>query len=111
MLRSADLRKYHYFSTLSPQSLDALVERLRTVKFLKGSVIVKEGAVGDEFYFVSEGRLEVTKRTRGGQDAKLAIIGSGQGFGEMALLTCSIRTCSVHALTDATLYALSKTDF
>lgn len=53
----------------------------------------------------------MTKRTKSGQDAKLSVIGSGQGFGEMTLLTCSVRSSSVSAITDVMLYELPKTDF
>ena len=108
---SSDLRKYNFFSSLSDTALESIAEKLRPVNFKAGSVIVKEGEVGDSFYFVQQGQLEVTKKVKSGQDAKLSVIGSGHGFGEMALLTCSIRSSSVRAITNVTLYELSKTDF
>lgn len=108
---SSDLRKYNFFSSLSDTALESIAEKLRPVNFKKGSVILKEGEVGDSFYFVEQGQLEVTKKTKSGKDAKLSVIGSGQGFGEMALLTCSVRSSSIRAITDVTLYELSKTDF
>jgi CRP-like cAMP-binding protein len=110
-LKHADLKKYSYFSGLSDAALEVLADRIRTVIFPAGSVIVEEGAVGDAFYFVKEGELIVTKKTKSGLEAKLSVVRSGQGFGEMALLTCSIRSSSVHTVTDCTLYALPKKDF
>lgn len=111
MIPSADLRKYKYFASLSDSSLEALSRKLCIVTMPAGTEIVKEGVTGDSFYFVKQGRLEVSKKTKSGQDAKLSVIGSGHGFGEMALLTCSVRFCSVRTITNVSLYQLSKADF
>lgn len=108
---SSELKRYKYFSTLSDGALEALAEKIETVHVPAGTAIVSEGTVGDSFYFVKQGQLELTKMTKTGENAKLSIIGDGQAFGEMALLTCSLRSCSVHAITDATLCKLSKKDF
>lgn len=110
-LKHDDLRKYSYFSSLSEQALEVLATRIKTVEFPAGSSIVEEGSVGDAFYFVKDGELIVTKKTNSGLEAKLSVVRSGQGFGEMALLTCSIRSSSVHTISDCTLYELSKKDF
>ncbi len=110
-LLSSDLKKYNYFSSLSDNALEALSNKITTVNFPAGSEIIKEGSIGNFFYFVKEGELEVTKKTASGQEAKLSVIGSGQGFGEMALLTGGIRSSSVRVITDSELYELSKSDF
>jgi CRP-like cAMP-binding protein len=111
MLRqTSDLRKYSCFSKLSDRSLDMLSHKLTMVTFPKGTEVLKEGDPANEFYFVLQGRLEVTKKTRHG-NAKLSVISSGQGFGEVALLTNALRSASVQALTDVDLYHLSKPDF
>lgn len=106
-----DLRRYSFFSSLSESSLNALAGSISEADFPAGSEIVREGEAGDAFYFVKRGRLEVTKKTISGQEAKLSVIVEGQGFGEMALLTCSIRSSSVRALTDVTLYKIEKAVF
>ncbi len=111
MLKSSDLRKYKYFSTLTEDALELLGARLVIVDFPAGKEVIKEGTPGDFFYFIRSGRLEVTMTTETGQEAKLAVITSGQGFGEMSLLTGSTRFCSVRTLTAATLYLLAKKDF
>ena len=111
VLQASDLKKYSYFSTLSDGSLAVLCRKLTLVTYPAGTEIIEEGRTGDFFYFVKEGRLEMTKRSKSGQEAKLSVVGSGHGFGEMALLTCSIRACSVHAVTAVVLYRLAKRDF
>lgn len=110
-LLSSDLKKYNYFSSLSDNALESLAKKITTATFPAGSEIIKENSMGSSFYFVKEGELEVTKKTKSGQDAKLSVIGSGQGLGEMALLTGAIRSSSVRTITDSVLYELPKADF
>ncbi len=110
-LKSSDLKKYKYFSILSEGTLESLSTKLVEVNFPTRTEIIKEGAVGDYFYFIKNGRLEVTKTMKSGQEAKLALVTSGQGFGEMSLLTGSNRFCSVRSVTGVTLYRLEKKDF
>ncbi len=110
-LKSSDLKKYRYFSNLSDGTLESLSAKLVEVNIPARTEVIKEGSAGDHFYFIKTGRLEVTKITKSGQEAKLAIITSGQGFGEMSLLTGSTRFCSVRTITPVTLYRLEKADF
>jgi CRP-like cAMP-binding protein/rhodanese-related sulfurtransferase len=110
-IMSSALKKYNYFSSFSDGALEALAGKIKLIKFSAGSLIVKEGSMGDAFYFVKQGQLEITKKTKSGEVAKLSVIGSGQGFGEMALLTCSVRSSSVRAITDVELFELSKSTF
>src|SRR5512137_2485124 len=98
-LQTSDLKKYCCFSKLSDHSLDMLSHNFKMVSFPKGTEVLKEGEPAQEFYFVQQGRLEVTKRTKHG-DTKLSVISSGQGFGEVALLTNALRSATVRALTD-----------
>ncbi len=111
VIHSSDLKKYRYFASLSDSSLESMSAKIEIVKFPRGAEIIKEGDIGDFFYFVAEGRLDVTITTKSGQVAKLAVLSSGQGFGEMALLTGSTRFCTVQATTNVTLYRLPKRDF
>ena len=110
-IQALELKKYDYFSSLSGASLEELARKLAEESFPAGALVISEGETGDNFYFVKEGRLEVLKKTAGGTDARISIIGSGQGFGEMALLTGTPRFSSVRALTAVVLYKLMKKDF
>ncbi len=109
-LQVYELKKHNYFRSLSQDSLEILARQFNVVTHPKGTEISKEGHLADSFYFVKQGRLEVTKNTKYGL-AKLSIITSGQGFGEVALLTSSIHSASVRALNEVTLYQLPKPDF
>lgn len=108
---SEDLRKYCYFSSLSNGALEALSNKLHTVELPAGTEIIKENTPADAFYLVSNGEVDVLKKSNSGKTEKISVAGQGEGFGEMALLTCSPRYCSVIAKTDVTLLKLNKSDF
>ena len=110
-IKSQELKRYDYFSSLTDEVLEALAGRIRTVNFPAGEYVVREGTPGESFYFVGEGELEVTKRGSSGHEARISVLKSGQGFGEMALLTTSARSCSVRAISNLVLYELAKADF
>lgn len=110
-LQSADLKRYNFFSSLSDDGLEALTERIKAVNYPAGVEILREGSAGDSFFFIKQGKIEVTKKAKSGREAKISVISSGQGFGEMALLTCSARSCSVRSLTDVTLLELAVKAF
>jgi CRP-like cAMP-binding protein/rhodanese-related sulfurtransferase len=109
------LRQYCYFSCLSDSALEALSQRLSFAQYPAGTNILHEGEIGDSFYFINKGEVEVSKRTQFGGEGNnktvLSLLGHGETFGEMALLTCSPRSATVTAKTDVTLFQLKKMDF
>lgn len=106
-----DLKKYCYFSYLSDSALEAISRNLHEVQLPAGAEIIKEDVPADAFYLVKQGEVEVFKKTKWGQSAKISVVSHAEGFGEMALLTCSPRCCSVKAKTDVKLLKLYKSDF
>lgn len=106
-----ELKRYCYFSYLSDGALEAISKKLGTVELPAGTEIIKEDVPADAFYLVKKGEVEIFKKTKWGQKAKISVVSHGEGFGEMALLTCSPRCCSVTARTDVQLLKLYKTDF
>jgi CRP-like cAMP-binding protein len=110
VLQTSDLKKYNFFFSLSDGSLESLSQMFIMKSYPRGADVTREGDPADFFYFVKQGRLEVTRNTKYGP-ARLSVITSGQGFGEIAILTGSMRSASVRALTEVTLCQLRKEDF
>jgi CRP-like cAMP-binding protein len=105
------LRNYCYFHNLSNSALEAIAKKLHIERISAGTEIIREGESADTFYFIKDGAVEVYKKTPSGQTSVLSVLGKGEGFGEMALLTSSLRKATVIAKTDLTLYKLFKIDF
>lgn len=106
----AFLRNCPIFATLTPGTLSGVADRVLIEKHPSGSVIVRQGEPGDKFYVIKSGTLEV-RIEEGRTSRPIKKLGSGDFFGEIALMTGETRTATVVALTDAELYSLGKEEF
>ena len=64
---------------------DALFQRFGK-EFPKSTVLFREGEAGKEMYVLQAGRVVITKTVRD-EERTLAILGAGEFFGEMALIS------------------------
>jgi serine/threonine-protein kinase len=71
-------------------------------RFPAGALILREGDASDVAYIVTEGRCEVSRITARGDRTSLRVVGPGEVFGEIGLVTATPRVADVHALTDVT---------
>jgi len=110
-LTSTKLKEYRCFSGLLDDVRDAIAKKLIPVEATEGTQIIREGAPADSFYIICSGEVDIIKSTKWGQAAKIRTLKSGDGFGEMALLTHSSRDTSVIARTRVKLYKILKKDF
>jgi CRP-like cAMP-binding protein len=100
------LRGLPLFAPLPPATLEHLAASLVRVRAAPGMEITRQGEVGDRFYVVDDGDLDVTI------DGKpAATLGAGDHFGEIALLRDVPRTATVTARTDSSLLALERDEF
>jgi hypothetical protein len=102
----AMLRGLPLFAPAPAPNLEAAAAALVHVALPAGSVVIREGDVGDRFWVVDTGELEVVQ---GGRD--IARVGPGASFGELALIRDIPRTASVIAQTDVDLYWLDRALF
>lgn len=72
-----------------------------------GDYIVREGETGSCMYVVLDGEAEVI-RDVGGTEHRLAFLGPGDFFGEMALFDGEIRSASVRAVGDVRMLTVDK---
>lgn len=73
-----------------------------------GAYIFKEGQQGRRAYIVQEGEVEIL-REKGATPQRLAVVGKGSIFGEMALIDDAPRMASAKALSAPTvLIAISR---
>jgi EmrB/QacA subfamily drug resistance transporter len=96
------------FAGLESSLREEVAARARTVRVPAGSFLFHEGDPGDAMYVVRAGRLEVVDENSGGVIRQL---GRGDGFGELALLTASMRSASVRAARTSDVLAVNRADF
>ncbi len=100
------LRGVPIFATLAPPALERLAKALVEVHVADGTAIFDEGAPGDRFYVIADGRAVVEA---GGQ--RIRTLKPGDFFGEIALLWDVPRTATVRARTRLRLLALDRETF
>ena len=97
-----------FFSALDVAPLEALLSALRSRECATGDVVVRQGEPGGEAYVVVDGALEVLREDRGSQPVRLASLGPGRLFGEMALVSAAPRAATVRALEPTQLLVISR---
>jgi voltage-gated potassium channel len=114
---SVELRRRDFLRTWDlcarvPLFRDGGVELISTVVHLlriddarPGEVLMRRGQAGDRMYFIVSGRV----RVEGGHGG--AVLGPGDFFGEMALLSGAPRSATVTVLDTAELLVLDIADF
>jgi len=75
------------------------------------TVIFRQGNSGDTLYIIQSGKVRVFREDSDGLETDLAVLGVGDSFGEMGLLTGEIRAASVEAVEETHLLLLSKEQF
>jgi len=104
-ITAALIEQVPFFKNAGGEFLRDIIPRLDARQFAPGEVLVHEGDVGDEMYFLTRGQVEVL---RGEPAERLAVLREGSFFGELAILTDAPRAATIRALTDVEVYALRR---
>lgn len=101
-LRSVDL-----FRHLEKQTLNPLIEASSIVSISEGGVIVNEGEAGDYFYIIIRGTARVS-HDLGSSTINLALMHSGDYFGEWSVLTGAPRAATVSAMNQVDILRIER---
>lgn len=91
---------------LMAPTIERLARGVGMCTFAPGDVVIRQGEIGDRYYLVVDGRLEVTI-----DGTFVHEHGPGASFGEVALLHDVPRIATVTALTPAYLLTLDRDEF
>jgi MFS family permease len=108
-VRDRDIGLLQAVDMLNPLPLPAietLARRLESAVVPAGHVVVKQGDIGDRYYVIESGEVDVI-----GDGRVVATLGPGEGFGEIALLRRMRRTATVRASSELRLQALRSEHF
>jgi CRP-like cAMP-binding protein len=93
------------FASLDDETLREIATFATEISVPAGKHLLNEGDYAYEFMAIEEGEAEVVR-----QGERVATLGPGDFFGEIALLEKTLRTASVVALTPMRLVTLSHWD-
>ena len=80
--------------------------------YAPGTIIIREGDAGEEFFLIRDGVADVLRSSGAPPSvAKVASLGPGHCFGEQALIGNEPRSATVVAHENLEVYTLGKNDF
>jgi CRP-like cAMP-binding protein len=102
----AQLTEVPFFSSLSKREIKEIARATDEIDVKQGEVLAREGDAGQEFFVIMEGTAEVV---RGGE--RIAELGKGDFFGEMALVGDAPRMATVSATSPMRVAVMSRPAF
>jgi CRP/FNR family cyclic AMP-dependent transcriptional regulator len=100
------LRAVPFFSELSKKDLAVVAQQTDEIDVDTGKVLAREGDFGDEFFVIESGTADVTV-----DGERIAELGPGDFFGEMALLEADRRNATVTATSPMRLIVMTRSSF
>ncbi len=100
------------FSGLPKDEIKRLTQTLRVIELPSGKVLFQEGDVGDRFYIIIRGQVEVIKALGSPEERLIGLRGPGEFIGELSLINrAGLRMASVRSLGSAHLWEMSHDEF
>jgi CRP-like cAMP-binding protein len=99
-------RRVPLFAACSKKDLKVVASQAERVHVEPGRVLVDQGEFGREFFAIVDGTARVVRNGR-----KIATLGPGEAFGELALLDRAPRNATVVAETEMDLLVLGQREF
>jgi len=109
--RVAQLAKVPFFEGLTPEALAMIAGVTKEETHPYGTQIFQYGAPGDKFYIILEGKVRISIEIGGVGEEALTVLGTGEVFGEMALLDDETRSASAIAHEKCRLLVITKDAF
>jgi len=91
--------------------LQNVIKNVKVKKYSKGTYVFHEGDIGDTFYVIKSGQIEILRKDRNNEEKRVAILYPDNFFGEMALINDDPRNASIKCFEDCELFVFNKKDF
>jgi serine phosphatase RsbU (regulator of sigma subunit) len=106
------LARIPLFADLPAEELDHLISALKVIDLKPGEILFREGEMGEHFYVIAYGELDVLRAAGTAEELLLNIVRQGEYFGDMALIMPGgQRTATVRARTPSTLLVMTRVEF
>lgn len=106
-----EVKKFEIFRGLKPAEIFLLLKIAKTVEFDAEEVILREGSVGENFYLILDGEVELRKGYYTKPNTMQLRVGSGSVLGEMAFLLQVPRSMTVVAASACKLVEIDHEQF
>ncbi|MCX4242992.1 cyclic nucleotide-binding domain-containing protein [Paraliomyxa miuraensis] len=107
-----ELRSIPAFRAFDHDPLAQLAQRSQVVALEEGELLMVEGDMGDEFYFLLDGGLVIHRHNdEAEREFEIATIEAGEPIGEMRLFEAAPRSASVRAACPSTVLRITVLDF
>jgi CRP-like cAMP-binding protein len=107
--RLSELKRMSLFGELTHREMKIVNGFMHERSYLKNEVIFDEGEEGQAIYIILEGKVLICHQGQG--DKPIALLESGNFFGELALLDDASRAAQARAAESCTLLTLFRGDF
>jgi glutaminase len=105
-----DIRDQYLCQGMSEEEINQLLSAGKMTRFAKGDVIFRAGEYADSFFFILDGKVDVTVNAGVNREIRLATLGSGTAFGEVSMLNERRRAADVTAARDTECLEVSFDD-
>ena len=105
------LRKHPYFVDLTPEAFDQLCRYAKHTTLKRGTTIFSKGDPGTSVIAVISGTVKISISSPDGRNAILNLIGPGEVFGEMSVLSGQPRSADGTANTNCELFVIDRREF
>lgn len=105
------IKQIPFFQQLSDEVLEEMVSIGKIEQWPAGTKVFCEGDWAKSLYLIMSGSVEIQKTLASGQNIRVTEIGSGEFFGEMALIDNSPRSASAQTLAPCELFSITRDKF
>ena len=105
-----ELRNIGLFGALSDDVLEYLAKLLTVETPPAGATLFREGEDANAMFVVINGEVEVLKKSKRSMEARVAVLGPGDWFGEMSIVDIQPRSATVRALAPSRLLRVTSAD-
>lgn len=109
-LTPTELRNIGLFGALGDDVLQHLANTLTVQTPGAGDAVFHEGDEASAMFVLISGEMEVLKKSKRKTEARVALLGPGDWFGEMSIVDIQPRSATVRALAPSRLLRVSAAD-
>jgi CRP/FNR family cyclic AMP-dependent transcriptional regulator len=98
-------------TTFDPKIFLATVNHGRTVStYARDAVVYRQASPADAVFYIRKGRIKIVVASQQGKEAVVAVLGSGEFFGEGCLIGQPLRLATARAMVESEVMRVGKAE-